>query len=108
MKADDVLPKPSDRLPLLDAISRTRGAIELKLVSNGEAIEMNTSRRAFIVDMKKEHAMPGINALGGGYFEGEQEITGLGRVLPHRVIGSLSQAELEAPIAPWTPSSPKN
>ena len=90
-------------------VARTVGSIEVTL--SGEALSLATSRRAFLVEMKKGDALPGVGTLGGGTFEAEQEITGLGRVFPWRVKHSYSQTELAAPVPgavpPAAPVPPK-
>lgn len=71
---------------------------------NSKKIEVEASRKAFLMRMDKEALLPGIVALGGPSFENEQEIHGLERVYPWNIKGVWDAKDLNTP---WPPLEAK-
>jgi hypothetical protein len=56
--------------------------------------------------MSKTDAMPGIGTLGGHMFENEQEVTGLGKVAPWKILKALKRSELDLDLPKPPPAPP--
>lgn len=79
-----------------DSLSKARDVVQLKL--NDDQLTVSTARRAFLVSMSKTDALPGIDTLGGRSFEIEQEITGLGKIGPWRILKTFKRSEMDVDL----------
>lgn len=80
--------------PFAAAAALSRDLFRFELKADGQ-LDVHTSRRAFLVEMDKSDALPGIDTLGHRTFEGEQEVTGLGKIVPWRIRAAYSQVALD-------------
>lgn len=78
----------------------------LQLTRNGSSLQLLTARRAFLIEMQKSDALPGIGTLGGRAFEAEQEVTGLGKVAPWHLLKAYLRLELDKSLKPDVPLAP--
>lgn len=85
-------------------VQRARDAFRLRLGEH-DTLVIETNRRAFLVELDKADALPGPGTLGGRRFEAEQEVTGLGKVAPWRILETLSRGDLERDSPSPTPSA---
>jgi hypothetical protein len=105
INVSDVKSYSAKAFSVADSLGKARDVVQVEL--SGSELRLRTARRAFLVEMNKSDAMPGVGTLGGRSFENEQEVTGLGKVAPWRILKAYKRTELdldlprvEASVAP--------
>ncbi len=94
IKADDLLSQ-SELGSLHRLIGDNRNLVTVR--RDGDKLAVTAHRRANVFKVQKKHMLPGTDSLAGRFMS-EQEVHVMATVLPHRIIGTVTQKQLSTEL----------
>ncbi|MFZ5469433.1 MAG: Fic family protein [Myxococcota bacterium] len=103
-----VLPGANGGKELKDALGIPGTIVTVRILDKERGkIEVTAARKAFQLVLDKDALLPGVYALGGPSFVGEQEIHGLERVYPWSIKGAYTAESLREELPVTSPPQPE-